>query len=270
MKQRLKLRLEFDGAGYCGWQLQSEGPGYTGLPSLQATLERALATVLRRPGERLPVQGCGRTDSGVHAEEFFCHFDLPAEFSFDGDELEKFRHRVNCVLPESIVLTHAFNAPGFDALRDVTQKTYEYRILLRRAKPVLHRGRCHWIPAESPQCATFDVERLRAALPLLEGEHDFVAFAASNSSAKTTVREILKAEALVEGALLRLRFTGRGFLKQMVRTLSGTLIELAEGRRDLDSIRNLLQLPGRRQEAGFCTPPEGLFLVKVVYPDGAT
>ncbi len=274
--QRLKLRLEFDGANFCGWQLQSEGEGYLGLPSLQAVVEKSLATVLRRPGERFPVQGCGRTDSGVHAEEFFCHTDLPLEDAGNAADLEKLRHRMNCVLPETIVCTEIFNAPGFHAIEDASSKIYEYRILLRRAKPTLHRGRCYWLPVDPEDVEAFDKNLLAEALKLFVGKHDFVAFAATNSTAKTTVREILRTEVEIknlgnrpwDGELLTLRFEGRGFLKQMVRNLSGTAIEVAQKKRSIDSIKKLIDEPGLRKNAGFCAPPEGLFLVRVKYPQG--
>lgn len=271
---RLKFRLEFDGAAFCGWQLQAEDQESLG-PSIQGTIERALSVVLRRREERFVVQGCGRTDAGVHAAEFFFHVDVADELVAEIGGLERLRHGLNSVLPDSVSITHAEVKPGFHALEDITTKTYEYRLLLRRAKPALERGRCHWLPVD-PAGDAFDVERFAAALKMFEGEHDFVAFAASNSSAKTSVRRIVRTALLREAGpdelRLRVRFEGTGFLKQMVRNLVGTLIEVGQGRRDPATIPALLGTgfpagPGRRIDAGACAPAEGLFLWSVSYGD---
>jgi tRNA pseudouridine38-40 synthase len=338
---RVRLKLEFDGALFCGWQLQAPDRELEH-PSIQGVLERALTIGLRTGGRRLVVQGCGRTDAGVHAEEFFAHVDLPEEFFAVGGvgaaadsarasidpvrvaiALEKLRHTLNALLPDSVAVTAIAVAPGFHALDDVRRKTYEYRLLLRRTKPTLLRGRVHWLPLEP---AAFDVAAVRRAMALLEGEHDFRAFAAANASVVTTVRKLNKCElregppfpetlAGAEGVaafaaaargstseprtwdasiaaeplsapvvreatdfvraggpserLLVLRFTGEGFLKQMVRNLSGTLVEVGEGRRTPESVRELLATTVERGEArklsGPCLPPEGLHLVRVEY-----
>lgn len=275
---RLKLRLEFEGSATCGWQLQSESEEAR-QPSLQGLLESTIAIVLRRGGERFVVQGCGRTDAGVHAEEFFCHVDLPDGDWDEAGALERFRHKVNSILPPQVVITRAELAPGFHALNDVERKIYRYNILLRRAKPVLRRGQCLWLPVAPDDVAALDLNRIRLGLKILEGEHDFVAFAAANSSAKTTVRRLLRCEMqeafLSEdessGKLVQLSFEGTGFLKQMVRNMVGTLIEVGQNRRTVESIAELLGHTGRvgtRIEAGACAPAEGLCLVKVFYGHG--
>ena len=275
---RLRLRLEFDGAGSCGWQLQSEGPDYIGPPSIQFQIESAIAVVVGRGGERVPVQGCGRTVAGVHAEEYFCHFDLKEDMLARAPDLEKFRHALNCVLSDKIVVTRADEvAPNFHALDDVTLKLYEYRLLIRRAKPTLLRGRVLWLPLEHG----LDYVAMQKACDLIVGEHDFVAFQGSNATTKTTRREITRCEIIREavgedptsGTLVRLQFEGRGFLKQMVRNLVGTLIEIGQGRRDVKSMQVLLsddtpEAQKSRQKAGFCAEAQGLVLRRVIY--GAT
>jgi tRNA pseudouridine38-40 synthase len=268
--KRLRLRIEFDGAVFCGWQLQSEAHE-SQKSSVQGEIERALGVLLRCPS-RVVIQGCGRTDAGVSAREFYAHFDLPESVTVAPD-FEKMRHGLNGILPEGIAILRVDPvAADFHALRDVTRKTYEYTLLLRRAKPTLERAIAYWIPET---LTTFRLDKLREALKLLEGRHDFVAFAASDHTAQTTVREIFEASVRVEslcegdahseGALLRLRFTGEGFLKQMVRTLAGTLVEVGQGKRDVDSVAQLLSGAASRTEAGPCAPAHALRLQSVIY-----
>jgi len=273
---RAVFRLEFDGALFCGWQMQDAGLEAQAKPSLQRTFESALATVLHlKKGPT--VVGCGRTDAGVHALEFFAHADLPSPDGGGPERLEKIRHSLNAVLPGPVAVTKAFWAsPGFDAIRSVTRKTYEYRLLLRRCKPALDLGRVYWLPLDPAREDGFAREPVRDLLRSLAGTHDFRAFAAANHTAKTTVREILRAE-LLEGAygtdasaghLLRFQFEGRGFLKQMVRNLVGNLVDVATGRRSADGFRELLTNPeSLRKDAGLCAPPEGLFLTQVNYDE---
>ena len=272
--RRIRIRLEFEGTDFCGWQVQkqeqelSAGHGR----SIQRVIEEAFSTVLHLK-ERLLVQGCSRTDAGVHAEEFFAHLDIPEPFSLGDEELERLRHSMNCLLPESIVITHV-KAVGqdFHAIESALSKTYKYQVLLRRAKPTLLRHRCLWLPLE-PKEEYFSFALLEQGLKLLEGTHDFASFMAAHGSAKTTVRTLSSCRVLSQelgdaaesGLLVSLEFNGTGFLKQMVRNMVGTLLELAQRRRTLASLSQLLAKPGARTEAGFCAPAEGLFLQRVHY-----
>lgn len=269
---RIRMRLEFDGSAFCGWQLQSAVEELK-LRSGQGALETAVATSLRKH-ERFVVQGCGRTDAGTHAEEFFAHVDVPQAEGWPETELERFRHSLNCLLPPQMAITEVAPAPaGFHALDSVVRKAYEYRLLLRRVKPVLLQGRCHWLPRELKD---FDVALVRRALQRMQGTHDFLAFASAHHTAKTTVRTLFKAELRddvmwereASGHLLTFRFEGDGFLRHMVRNLMGTLVEIGTGERPLDSLEALLPLEGQpapRTAAGPCLPAEGLFLVRVQY-----
>ncbi|MEO5667857.1 MAG: tRNA pseudouridine synthase A [Bdellovibrionota bacterium] len=271
--RRIKLRLEFDGSLFCGWQLQSE-EHEARTSSVQGEMERALRIFCRSP-ERVMVQGCGRTDAGVSAREFFMHCDLPESTSVPNtqSDLEKLRHSLNGILPEGVAVTRAESADEkFNALHDVRWKTYEYALLLRRAKPTLDRATSYWIP-EAPE--NFDIEEVRKTLAVFTGRHDFKAFAASDHTAQTTVREIFRAELVrenvsagepsTEAARLRLRFTGEGFLKYMVRTLSGTLVEVGQGKRDALSVAKLLEPGILRPASGHCAPAHALSLVRVSY-----
>ncbi len=274
--QRFLLALEFEGSSFCGWQAQLEGEGYAGKASIQTTLEKAIATVLRRPQERFPLKGCGRTDAGVHALEYFAHLDIPVEFLRDDREIEVFRHSLNSVLPPSIGVWALTKVPQtFHAIEDVESKVYEYRVLLRRTKAVLHLGHVYWLPLRPSE---FPEKLLHDVLSAFVGRHDFRAFAAANSNAKTTVREVLRAEFSAthvagEGRLLSIQFEGRGFLKQMVRNMVGMALDICQGKRRLSELASLLGTPlmaaGQRKDAGFCAPAEGLHLVKVKYRESS-
>ncbi len=269
-RRRLLFKLEWDGAAFTGWQLQSEGPDYQGPPSIQACVERAVATSLRRHGERFPVVGCSRLDAGVHAEVFYCHVDI--ELALFPENIERFRHSLNCLLPPQVVITSCVEVPmTFHAQKSAIKKTYEYRILLRRAKPTLLQGKCYWWTFYKDG-VDFDFNKLEQSLALLKGTHDFKALAAADHTAKTTVRTLFEASYRQEKELVILRFEGDGFLKYMVRNMAGTLIEIASAKRDVASLKELLGDPHGlgpipRIHAGFCAPAEGLFLVKVTYPE---
>lgn len=281
--RRLKMRLEFDGSNFCGWQLQDpsvEGDGKH-LESVQGVIERALVTYHhRKPAERSVVQGCGRTDAGVHAREFYCHFDLlENEFSGSLESIEKLRHGLNCIFPAGLVATHLESATAtFHALRDVQHKTYEYRILLRRAKPTLDVKYCWWIPRHGTE-EFVDFESFERCLKSLEGTYDFHAFMAAHSDVKSTVRTIREATFALQpmgqdhqaGTFLKIRFCGEGFLKHQVRNMVGSLMDVAQRQMSVAHFQSLFQpqkgsLPVSRQQAGLCAPAQGLFLAQVVYP----
>jgi len=277
---RILLRLEFKGTSHCGWQLQATDSKQlpNTLTSIQFELEKSIALYLHLKDERVVVQGCGRTDAGVHAKEFYAHFDISElHIGKSEDEIEKLRHGVNCILPQSVVLTHAAVVPdSFHAQKDVLKKTYQYQVLLRRAKPTLEEGFVYWLPC-FPRKPYFDFNVLNLALKKLEGEHDFNAFMAAGADVKSTVRTLYKCELMIENralknqseCLLKLQFTGNGFLKQMVRNICGTVLEIAQSKRKLELMEQLLDPKNisKRTEAGLCAPPEGLYLLHVDYGD---
>lgn len=278
---RYLLRLEFNGDNFLGWQFQNPHPLNTsGREPLQNVIERAILRVLHLK-ERHNVQGCGRTDTGVHAEEFYAHVDLDPRSVEAIGGAEKFRHRLNCVLPDAVGATHLQEvSQNFHALKSKNSKTYEYRVLVRRTKPVLELSRALWIPMEF---AELDIPAMQQGLKMMEGVHDFLAFASSGFTAFHTERELyackLETSSLFEnpsaGTLLRLSFTGSGFLKQMVRNLSGTLLEIGQKKRSLENLAKLLdplKWKLSRKDAGFCAEAHGLILKRVEYgpmPDSA-
>jgi tRNA pseudouridine38-40 synthase len=273
--RRLRLRLEFDGSRFCGWQLQSE-EHENQKSSLQGCIERALKIYWRVP-ERVVVQGCGRTDAGVSAREFFMHVDVPKGALSMTDlsplSLERMRHSLNGILEEGVSVTHCESVPShFHALRDVTAKIYEYTLFVRRAKPTLEARRVYWIPEFFEK---LDIESMGKALKCFEGEHDISSFAASDHGLENTIRKIFWTQMQIElldssgdfshGMLMRLFFCGDGFLKHQVRTMVGTLVEVAMGKREWTSVPELLSNPAPRAHAGFCAPAHALLLRRVFY-----
>lgn len=271
---RFALRLEFDGSGYCGWQTQS-AKVEAEYPSLQTTIQKSLKKLLGTRKD-FTVHGCGRTDAGVHAEEYIAHVDLPDEYlqKFKG-EARRLRLGLNSILPKNICVKDvALVDETFDALDSATSKVYEYRVLVKMTKPALDLGRVYWIPAELHQKDRFDLDLLKKTLKILEGKKDFAVFASVGHKVKSTVRNILRVSCEDEvreggrGRLVRIQFEGEGFLKQQVRNMVGACLAVATKKRPEDFVEKLLELsngPTTRVPSLFCAPAEGLFLVKVNY-----
>ncbi|MEZ4814632.1 MAG: tRNA pseudouridine synthase A [Bdellovibrionota bacterium] len=271
---RFALRLEFDGRNFCGWQAQSAKIERKH-PSIQRTIQRAFKKLLATRKD-IKVSGCGRTDSGVHAEEYVAHVDIPSPtFAKFKNEARRLRLGLNSLLPPSICVKDLVIVDeSFDALDSVVTKVYEYRVLVKMTKPVLDLGRVYWIPAELSQKERFDLDLLKETIKILEGTKDFAAFASSGHSVKSTVRKIIRVsceDEIREGArgrLVRIQFEGGGFLKQQVRNMVGASLAVATHKRPRDFVAKLLEQskgPSTRIPSLFCAPAEGLFLVKVNY-----
>lgn len=244
-----RLTLEYDGAAFEGWQVQ-RGAHRT----VQGALEAAVAQVT---GETVRVHGAGRTDSGVHAEAQVASVALVS-----AREPEVLRRALAGVLPDDVVVRACAAVPDdfhprFDALR----KLYRYRIWNGAERSPLRRARWHWLRAP------LDVQAMQRAALALEGEHDFAAFQAAGTDVATSVRRLERLEVRgTAGAEIELDAEGSGFLRHMVRILTGTLIEVGLGRRAPESMTGLLE--GRdRTQAGKTAPAHGLTLVRVDYPD---
>jgi tRNA pseudouridine38-40 synthase len=249
-----KLTLEYDGAGFAGWAAQ---PGQR---TVQGVLENALRTLLGgRRREPLAVSVAGRTDRGVHA--------WGQVASYAGPALEP--SALNAVLPEDVaVLSGGTAGEGFDARRDALSRTYCYRVLGRRARSVFLRDRALWWPHAIEQRA------LEACAAQLVGVHDFTAFTPTETEHVRFDRKVLRAEwrAVSEpadsgendGGVLEFWIEADAFMRNMNRVLVGTMLEVAGGRRTLESFRGLLEGRARR-EAGPTAPAHGLALAAVSY-----
>ena len=243
--RNLRLDVCYDGTRYRGWQRL---PGKD--DTIQGKLETALSRIL---GEPIEISGSGRTDAGVHARgqvaNFHCESTMPA-----AEILENLRR----YLPEDIGIYSCRDvSPRFHARLNAKEKTYLYRIWYSDAPCVFDR-RYVAVMRED-----FDLGAMEQAAQLLRGEHDFSAFCGNAKMKKSTVRFIRSIEIQKDENELRLYFTGNGFLHNMVRILVGTLVEVGRGERKSESISELFG--GKRAEAGFLAPAQGLCLMEVQY-----
>jgi tRNA pseudouridine38-40 synthase len=246
--RRLRFEVAYDGTDFHGWQVQP------GLPTIQSVLEEIIGAIEGRP---VKVAGSGRTDAGVHA------LAQVAAVSIENPiPVENFRRAVNRLLPQTIRINHVVESaldfhPRFDARR----KTYEYRVFRDEVCPPFDRRFVHHYPYPLDEAAMCD-----AAL-LLEGEHDFTAFAASDGrdeGAISRVRTIFCSRLTRKDGLLVYRVTGSGFLKHMVRNLVGVLVEVGKGNLSGEDVLARLR-PACGIAAGPTVPASGLFLVSVEY-----
>ena len=243
--RNLRLDICYDGTRYRGWQR---------LPGKDDTIQGKLETTLSRIlGEPIEISGSGRTDAGVHAQRqvanFHCESTMPPE-----EILENLRR----YLPEDIGIYSCRDvSPRFHARLNAKEKTYLYRIWNSDAPCVFHRRYVTVLPDR------LDVKAMKTAAEHLLGDHDFSAFCGNAKMKKSTVRFIRSLEIIREGEELRIYVTGNGFLHNMVRIIVGTLIEVGRGERKADSIPALFG--GKRSEAGFLAPPQGLCLQEVEY-----
>ena len=235
--------IEFDGTAYAGWQVQTNGL------AVQGVVEEALGRVLGQP---VRIHSSGRTDAGVHARGMAAHFQTDSHLP-----LQAFREGVNRFLPEDVAIREVREMPAdFHARFAARGKWYRYTIFSSEVRSPLAR-RTSW-HLRGP----LDLERMRQAAALLVGAHDFSAFRSSGCVARTTVREIYQIDVLAEGDFVHIDFRGSGFLKNMVRMLVGTLVEVGQGRRPADQVRRLLAgEPGLA--CGPTAPAHGLCLQEV-------
>jgi tRNA pseudouridine38-40 synthase len=239
------LIVEYDGTAYSGWQIQPNGIG------VQQVLEEALARML---GEPVRVTSSGRTDAGVHAAGMAACFRTEKTLP-----LKAFSDGLNTLLPPDIAVRNAVEAPeGFNPRRDAVSKHYRYTILNAPRRSPLLRSRA-WHVREP-----LDLDSMRQAAACLVGEHDFAAFRASNCGAQTTRRKLFSLTVQRDGDLVVIDVHGSGFLKNMVRIIAGTLVEVGRGRRCASDMLKMLE-SGDRHEAGMTAPPQGLCLMRVAY-----
>ncbi|MBQ8686030.1 MAG: tRNA pseudouridine(38-40) synthase TruA [Clostridia bacterium] len=248
---RFVLKIAYDGTAYAGWQRQRNAL------SVQEELENAIEKAL---GKRVVVTASGRTDAGVHAAGQACHFDLDATVP-----PEKMPDCLNRFLPPDIRALEGYAADeNFDCNRSAKKKTYCYSLYeSEREMPLKERYATRVDSAPS-------VDILQRKARLFEGEHDFKAFCASGSSVKTTVRTVYEVR-VEEGESygsrdLKIFVTGNGFLYNMVRTMVGELLDLANGRRDEESLFQAYER-GERALLGKTMPAKGLTLMSVDYGD---
>jgi tRNA pseudouridine38-40 synthase len=240
----IRLEIEYDGSQFRGWAKQP------GLRTVQEELEAALATVLREPVE---LTVAGRTDTGVHALGQVASFETDAEVPTD------LARNLNGVGPDDISITAAeMAADGFDARRDAKSRTYRYRVLARNSPSPFEQGRALWWPHKLDRAA------LEACAGALLGTHDFTAFTPTQTDHVRFDRDIHSASWTFDDDLASFTVTADAFMRNMVRVLVGTQLEVASARRTLESFEQLLR-GAARNDAGDTAPPHGLYLESVSY-----
>jgi len=246
--QRYFIEIAFDGGAYHGWQIQSNAV------AVQEVLEKALATLLRKPTATV---GCGRTDTGVHAKQLFAHFDWESTV-FPLEERE-FLHRLNALLPHDIAAKRLIAvAPDAHARFDAVKRSYEYHVHLHK-DPFLH-GRS-WLLRGAP-----DVSAMNEAASLLHQYEDFSCFSKSNTQVFTNNCRITHAEWQWTGNdRLVFHISANRFLRNMVRAIVGTLMEIGRGEQAPEHMHSVIQSKDRAA-AGTSVPACGLYLTKVEYP----
>jgi tRNA pseudouridine38-40 synthase len=240
-----KLTIEYDGTAYAGWQRQPDRP------TVQAAVEAALQQITQTP---IAVIGAGRTDARVHALGQVASFRTDHVFS-----LEALERGLNGLLPEDISVRSVEQAPEeFHARYSARQKLYEYRILNRRQRSALERQRAWHIRK------ALEISAMQDAASVLVGRHDFSSFQGSPTDTENAMCDLRRLAIVQEGDLIRIEALADRFLKQMVRAIVGTLVEVGQGKRSAASLKDILEARDRRA-AGVTAPAHGLYLVRVEY-----
>ena len=243
--RNIKLTIEYDGKDFNGWQKQP-----TKL-NIQGTIEQAIKQIT---GEDVELNASGRTDAGVHALGQVANFKTNSQIP-----IEKFAIAINSKLKRSIVIKKAEEVDErFHSRLSCKKKTYRYIINNSPEGTAIYRNLETHIPQK------LDLSQMKKAIKYFEGEHDFKAFKASGTSSKSSVRTIYKADIYQENEKIFIEITGNGFLYNMVRIIIGTLVEVGLGKIKPEKIIDIIQ-QGKRENAGKTFPPNGLYLLKVMY-----
>ena len=252
------MTLSYDGTDFCGWQSQPEGR------SVQDTLEESLRVFLNSESkseitERISITASGRTDAGVHAKAQVVSFNWPESLTFDA---YKFIHSLNGITPNDIAVSSAeLLSEKFDARRSAHRKCYRYNLYLSRGRiAMLERFSTHVFHE-------LDLPKMIEAATLFRGTQDFSSFRAADCAAETTVRTIESSEfSRLDQYCLVYSIQGKGFLKQMVRNIVGTLVEVGRGNISLEDLQKIFAAKDRTT-AGPTAPAKGLCLEWVRYEE---
>ena len=241
-----KITVQYDGTRYKGWQVQKSTED-----TIQGKIQHVLETLVGHPVE---VIGSGRTDAGVHASGQIANFHIE-----DGYCEEEIMRWLNEHLPGDIAVTEICEVEErFHSRYKADTKTYRYRIHTSSISNVFERKYVY------EYLVPLDIEKMRKAAEYLIGTHDFRAFCGNKKMKKTTVRTIYSIEIEVNESEIAIIYTGNGFLQNMIRIITGTLIEVGDGRREPKEMIQILESKDRSM-AGYTVPPQGLILEKVTY-----
>jgi tRNA pseudouridine38-40 synthase len=244
--KNIKLTIQYEGTNYRGWQKQ-KGSDKT----IQGKLENVLS---KMTGEEITLIGSGRTDAGVHAEKQIANFKMNSDF-----DCEYIINYCNDFLPQDIAVIAAKEMhPLFHARYNAKTKTYRYNINNNPIPNLFQRNFCYHVEEK------LNIALIKEASQLFIGEHDFRAFTTLKNKKKSTVRTIYDIKIIENYENLQIYIIGNGFLHNMVRIITGTLIEVGLGKLNKDEIPNIFEEKAR-SSAGFTAPPQGLALIDVTY-----
>lgn len=240
---RYFIEFSYNGKNYFGYQIQPKDI------SVQEELEKALSTILREP---IKTTGAGRTDTGVHAKKMFAHFDTTQDLS------PQLVHQLNSFLPNDIAVYKIFRVnDDLHARFDATFRTYEYYISLEKNPFTQDSAWQHW---RRP----LDINKMNEACRILFDYEDFTSFAKLHTDNKTNLCSIYKAEWMQNGSELKFTVSANRFLRNMVRAIVGTMVDIGAGKIQPEDLRNIIENKNRNS-AGTSAPAHGLFLVDVGY-----
>ena len=242
---RYFIELSYNGKNYHGWQKQPNAI------SVQEVLEKALATIL---GETIAVMGAGRTDAGVHAKQLFAHFDTDIVF-----DAERLQYKLNSFLPVDIAIQSIFKVQEDSHARfHATSRAYLYRVALQKSPFNVEQS--YFLKH------ALDIEKMNEATKILFEYKDFQCFSKTHTDVKTYNCDIMKAEWQLVDNELHFTIKADRFLRNMVRAIVGTLINIGVGKMEVADLHTIIKSKNR-SNAGFSVPAQGLYLTEVAYPD---
>ena len=240
---RYFIEISYKGTHYHGWQIQPDAI------SIQEVLTKAVSTILQ---EEIEIVGAGRTDAGVHASQMFAHFD--SDTALDNSYIYKF----NAILPNDIVIHDCFEvSKDLHARFDAIERSYEYRMFLGRNPFLLETT--HQLHQQ-----VLDVEQMNEAAKTLLNYSDFECFSKVKTDVKTFLCDVSRAEWILDGEYLTFHISANRFLRNMVRAVVGTLLEVGLGKMSIEEFKGVIESK-KRSNAGVSVPAKGLFLTKVKY-----
>lgn len=244
--RNLKLTIEYDGSRYKGWQRLADNDN-----TIQGKIEGVLS---KMTSEKIELIGCGRTDGGVHAENYIANFHTNCMLS-----KEMMINYLYEFLPEDIVVKEIEEVEErFHARYNAKSKTYVYKINNSKFRSVFNRKYVYHTDEE------LNIDHMREASKILVGTHDFQSFTTLKPKKKSTVRTINYINIMKNGEIIEIEINGDGFLWNMVRIITGTLLEVGAGKRTVDEVKTILDKK-KREEAGPMAQAKGLYLKEVIY-----
>lgn len=248
-KRRYFIKMAYNGKNYHGWQVQPNAE------SIQGMMNHAIGLILR---EEVNLVGAGRTDTGVHASEFFAHFETTQNLG-DDEELSHLAFKLNNFLPKDIAVYRIFPVgPKVHARFDATARTYKYYI--SRIKNPFHYDTSYYFYGE------LNMERMNEAARILFSYKDFTSFSKTNTQNNNNLCDLYDAKWEEENDTLVFTIRANRFLRNMVRSIVGTLLDIGQGKLEVLELHRVIQQQNR-SSAGFSAPARGLFLHKIEYPD---